>query len=264
MNVRSLAPALGLACVLSGGCATQAVTEPALKPAMPTTGDETQARARARIHTELAASYFQLGNMSVALEEVTAALQSDPSYGPAYNVGGLVYGALKQDTQAEAYFQRALSINSLDSDAHHNYGQFLCERNREQEGIAQFLAAVRNPLYATPDKSYVNAGICARRQGDVVAAEGYFQQALRMRPTHPQALYNLSEIGYEQRDFKTAKKNMDLLVRVVRPNAEALWLAVRIERQLGDAASAASYAQQLRKNFPDSKEARALSAGRFE
>ena len=57
---------------------------------------------------------------------------------------------------------------------------------------------------------------------------------------------------------------MDFLVRVAQPNPEALWLAVRIERKLGDAASAASYAQQLRKNFPNSKEAQALSAGRFE
>ena len=51
-------------------------------------------------------------------------------------------------------------------------------------------------------------------------------------------------------------------MRVVKPNAQALWLGVQIERALGDTASAASYAQQLRKNFPDSKEAQALSRGR--
>ena len=256
-------------CALAAGCAAQPATDTALKPAIPTTGDETQIRHRARIHTELAAGYYSVagndpGRMGIALEEVTEALKIDPNYGPAYNVQGLVYAALKRDEQAEASFKRALSISPLDSDANHNYGQFLCERKREQEGIAHFMAAMRNPLYRTPDKSYVNAGICARRQGNAAEAEGYFQQALLMRPRQPQALFNLSELNYEQSDFKSAKKHMDLLVRIAQPNPEALWLAVRIERKLGDAASAASYAQQLRKNFPNSKEAQALSAGRFE
>lgn len=258
-----------LACMLGAGCATQPAPDEALKPTTPTTGDESQNRVRARIHTELAAGYYSLagndpGRMGIALEEATEALKIDPNYSPAYNVAGLIYAALKRDSQAEASFQRALSINPLDSDANHNYGQFLCDRGREQAGIDHFLAAVRNPLYQTPDKSYVNAGICARRQGNVAEAERYFQQALRIRPRQPQALYNLSELSFERNDYPAAKNHMDLLVRVTPPNAEALWLAVRIERKLGDAASAASYAQQLRKNFPGSKEARALSAGQFE
>ncbi|HXV12048.1 MAG TPA: type IV pilus biogenesis/stability protein PilW [Burkholderiales bacterium] len=258
-----------LACVLAAGCATQPASDPALKPATPTMGDEDQARNRARIHTELAAGYYAVagndpGRMGIALEEVTEALKIDPSYGPAYNVQGLVYASLKRDDQAEASFKRALAINPLDSDANHNYGQFLCERNREQEGIAHFLAATRNPLYRTPDRSLVNAGVCARRQGNIPEAERFFQQALQIRPRQPQALYNLSDLSYGQNNFQAAKKYMDFLVRVAQPNPEALWLAVRIERRLGDAASAASYAQQLRKNFPDSKETKALSAGRFE
>lgn len=264
MTVKSLAPILGLACALAAGCATQPVSEPALKPATSTTGEETQARVRARIHTELAASYYRLGNMSVALEEVIVAVQSDPNYSPAYNIGGLVYAALKQDSQAEANFQRALAVDPRDPDANHNYGYFLCQRGREQEGIRYFMAAVKNPLYRTPENSYVNAGVCARRMGDTEAARGYFRQALQARPDQPQALYNLAQMDYEQQDYAAAKKEIDVLMRVIQPNAEALWLAVRIERRLGDAASAASYAQQLRKNFPDSKEARALSAGQFE
>lgn len=264
MTVKSLAPALGLVCALVAGCATQPASNTELKPRTATTGDESEARVRARIHTELASSYYQLGNMGVALEEVRKALQSDPTYGPAYNAAGLVYGALKQDSQAEASFQRALSINALDSDANNNYGRFLCERKREQESIRYFMAAVQNPLYRTPEGSYVNAGVCARRQGDAAAAAGYFRQALRVRPNQPQALYNLAELEYEGRNYDAAKGHLDLLMRGARPNATTLWLAVRIERRLGDAGSAASYAQQLRKNFPGSKEARALSAGRFE
>lgn len=264
MSIKATMLLLALVCALVAGCATQPAADKELKPATTTTGEESPARRRAGIHTELAASYYQLGNMGVALEEVRTAIKIDPSFGPAYNVGGLVYAKLKQDAQAEASFQRALSINPSDSDASNNYGQFLCERKREGEGIRYFLAAVQNPLYRTPDRAYVNAGICARRMGNAAAAEEYFRDALKLRPGQPQALYNLSEMAYQRNDFEAARSDMNRLMRAVEPNAPALWLAIRVERKLGDAAAAASYAQRLRKNFPDSREARALNAGQFE
>lgn len=256
------------ACVLGAGCTTQPTTDPALQPATSTSGEESQQRTRARIHTELAGGYYAVGQndpgrMAIALEEVTLAQQIDPNYGPAYRIAGLIYASLKQDGPAEANFKRALSINPSDAVTNHDYGQFLCERNRGQEGISYFMAAVKNPLYRTPENSYVNAGACARRMGDEAAAENYFRQALRLRPNQPQALYNLAQMNYERKNYEAAKKQMDTLLRVIKPNAEALWLAFQIAGGLGDAASAASYAQQLRKNFPDSKEARALGSGRL-
>jgi type IV pilus assembly protein PilF len=48
------------------------------------------------------------------------------------------------------------------------------------------------------------------------------------------------------------------------PSAEVLWLGVRVERKLGDRNSEESYALQLRNNFPNSSEARALLAGQYE
>jgi len=253
---------VALAWAAVAGCAGQGSTsDSALKPALPTTGAESADRVRARVHTELAASYFELGNMSVALEEAKEALRSEPNFGPAHNVLGLVYGALKEDRLAEESFQRALRINQFDSDANHNYGQFLCQRGREEEGIRHFLAAVRNPLYQTPERSYVNAGVCARRRGDMATAEEYFQQALKSRPNQPQALYNMADISFARGDFPVARSYLSRLAKVAAPNAEVLWLGVRVERKLGDRNSEASYAMQLRKNFPDSKEARALASG---
>ena len=71
---------------------------------------------------------------------------------------------LRDDKTAEANFQRALPCNALDSDSNNHYGWFLCQRKREQESIKYFLAALRNPLYTTPSKAWINAGICARRK----------------------------------------------------------------------------------------------------
>lgn len=257
--------ALVAACLVLSGCATHPADDSGLKAvSAPTTGDESSDRLRARIHTELAANYFDIGNVAVALEEVKEALRADQNFGPAHNVAALVYTQLKEDRLAEASFQRALSINPADPDAHHNYGNFLCERKQEREAIKHFLAAVRNPLYATPDRSWVNAGLCARRSGDAKSAEGFFQQVLRLRPGQPQALYQLADMSYARGDYGEAKDYLNRLMQAAASTAEALWLGVRVERRLGDRNSEASYALQLRNKFPNSRETRALIAGQYE
>lgn len=255
--------ALLLVLLASAGCATQPA-ESGIKAATSTTGNETDQQLRARVHTDLASGYYEMGNMGVALEEVNQALSADPNYVPAHSIAALVYADLKEDRLAQQSFERALSIDPLDSDANNNYGMFLCQRTREQEAIKYFLTALRNPLYQHPDRSYINAGLCSRRRGETAAAEDYFQRALKLRPNQPQALYQLADIEYARGNLVDAKAYLGRLTRGAAAGAEVLWLGVRVAHKLGDRNSEASYALQLRKNYPDSKEARALSAGRYE
>lgn len=245
------------------GCAVEPVQED-VRPDRDTSGGEADARMRARLHTELAAGYYELGNMNIALEEANIALRADPAYSPAYNVAGLIYALLKEDQRAEQNFLQAIRVSPSDSDAHHNYGWFLCQRNRVPEALKHFQAALRNPLYQTPDRTYVNAGLCARQAGDAAAAEQYFQNALKLRPAQPQALYQAADLAFAKGDFEIAKRYLDRLSRVSQPSAEVLWLGVRVERRMGDRNSEESYAHRLRTNFPESKEARALLAGQYE
>ena len=230
----------------------------------PQSGADTDAQTRTHVHTQLAAAYLELGNYGVALQEAAEALKSDPNFAPALNVLGLVYMELRDDKAAEASFQRALRVSPLDSDTNNNYGWFMCQRKREQESIKYFLAALRNPLYTTPDKSWVNAGICARQAGDLVNAEDYFQKALKVRPAQPQALFQMADLAFRRKNYPEAKSYLMRLQRDATPGAEILWLALRVERGLGDRNAEASLGFQLRRNFPDSREARALMAGQYE
>jgi len=263
VRVLGIAVCLGVVTLLSG-CANTLNDPSDLQPTVNTTGNESDARTRARIHTELAAGYFELGNLGVALEEVRIAEQSDSSYPPIYNVAGLIYAALKDDRRAEENFNRALRLSPADPDINNNYGMYLCQRGREVEGIKRLLAAVQNPLYQNPERSLVNAGMCARRRGDSAAAQDFFLRAVSVRPNQPQALYQLADLSYASANYAGAHAYLRQLVQVAQFNAEVLWLAIRVERRLGNAVGEASYTQQLRKNFPNSKEAAALQAGQFE
>ncbi len=225
--------------------------------------DRTHAQASARIHTELAASYYEREQYVVALQELGAALQADDSYAPAYNVRALVRMVLHEDDKADADFRRSLQLDSSNSGTHNNYGWFLCQRGRAKESIREFQEALKNPLYATPELAYVNLGVCSRKAGLMKDVEGNLQRALILRPGMPEALYGLADWSYDNGDFAGAKSYF-LRFTQVSPelNAEQLWLAVRIERKMHDRNSEASYGLQLRKRFPDSRETQLLMQGK--
>ncbi len=221
-----------------------------------------QANKSAQVHTELAGLYFERAQAGVALEEIEKALQSDPDYAPAYSVRGLVHMSLREDKEAEEDFQKSLRLDKTDSETHNNYGWFLCQRGREKESIPHFMAAVKNPLYETPGRAYLNAGVCSQKAGNIKDAEEFLQKALLVQPSMPQALLAMAELNFANGDYVSAKK---YFARFSEKNdnltAEQLWLAVRIERKVGDRNSESSYGMQLRKRFPDARETQSLIQG---
>lgn len=227
-----------------------------------TTSTDSGNTKSAKVHTELAGLYFERGQYGVALEEIEQALQADRNYAQAYSVRGLVHMALREDAQAEEDFKKSLSLDRNDSDTHNNYGWFLCQRGREKESIPHFMTALKDPLYRTPGRAFLNAGICSRKVGNNKDAEEFLQRALVAQPGMPQALLAMAEMSFASGDYAAAKryfadfsKNSDNLT------AEQLWLAVRIERKIGDRNSAASFGLQLSKRFPGARETELMMRG---
>jgi type IV pilus assembly protein PilF len=133
--------------------------------------------SRARIHTELAALYFQQGSMKTALEELGNAVRIDPQYAPAYSMYGLVFMQLGERTQANDSFQKAITLAPNDPDIRNNYGLFLCESQQYAAGLAQLNLALANPLYGTPARALVTAARCAHDMGNDTLAANYRQRA---------------------------------------------------------------------------------------
>lgn len=245
------------------GCAA-----PAPDPGVDTgqiVGEVGDPRNRARLHTELASLYYSSGNMAVALEELRAATAADSGYAPTYGMYGLVYMNLNDNVRAEESFERALRISPNDADINHNYGWFLCQTKREPQSIKYFLAAIRNPLYPAPWRSYSAAGVCTlKSDAKSKDAEAFFERALRLEPDEPTALLNLGQIRYSQGNVGEARKLVARYNKLVTPSAESLWLGVRIERKLGERLQEQALANQLRRRFPGSPEFLALQRGQYD
>jgi len=231
---------------------------PQAKPADP--------KYRAKIHTELAAAYYQAGSMAVALEEVRIALEADPDYVQAYSVRGLIRTQLKENVKADEDFQRALKIAPKNPDVNNNYGWFLCETGQPRQAIQYFLNAVKDPLYETPEVAYANAGKCALKAGDMDGAQEYLLQALRLsKNSAPETRYQLANVFYLRGNLDESKIYLNEAVKAMdTPTPEALWLGVRLERKLGNKAGEGSYASQLRSRYPTSKEYQSFLRGNFE
>jgi len=220
---------------------------------------QTPPAVRARMHTDLAAGYYERGQMDVALDELNMAVALDLNYAPAYNIYGLVYSVLGEDAKAEQNFQRALDLAPNDSDFHHNWGWYLCQHKREREALAQFDIAVRNPLYRSPEVALVNAGRCAITLGDMRLAESYFRRALVAQPGNALAGYGLALIAYKEARYADARNWMKGVMQSTNPQPEVLYLGMCIERKLGDSQAELSYVSQMRNRFPDAVETKAIT-----
>jgi len=257
-----------LACAAAGCATTTTTTEtPAGGPTAATgviTGKVDDPRNRARVHTELASLYFERGSMGVALEELRIAASADPSYAPAHGMFGLVYMELKEHKLAEQSFQRGLGLAPQDPDLNHNYGWFLCQTQRESEAIKYFMLAVRNPLYSTPGRSFAAAGVCALRKNEIKDAEQYFLRALQIDRDDPASLLQLGQIRYRQGNYEESRQLVTRFNKLVEATPESLWLALRIERKVGERIAEANLAGQLRRRYPGSREYQLLQRGEFD
>ncbi|MGE5318769.1 MAG: type IV pilus biogenesis/stability protein PilW [Hyphomicrobiaceae bacterium] len=250
-----------IAAALLAGCAAQPMDG---SGGSATSEADSQDRERARAFTDLAGAYVARVQYKVALDELRKAIAADSRYGPAYNIYGMIYMDLGEDKLAEENFRHAIDLDRNDSEARNNYGWFLCTRGRYDEGLSQFSAAIRNPLYTQPELAMTNAGLCAEKKGDIALAESNLAKALKLQPDSPNTVLKLAGLHFRQGRLMEAQRLLGRHDELAPPTAESLWLGVRLERKLGDHAQETAYAQQLYKRFPDSNEMQQLLAGHYE
>jgi type IV pilus assembly protein PilF len=264
LRLRDLLP-LAVAVLLLAGCASKEPAPPPREPdpSPPARPQEVSPQKRAELHADLAAGYYERGQMDIALQELDEAVKLDAANPKIYNIYGLVYTVLGENAKAEQNFARALSLAPQDSETRQNWGWYLCTHERVRESLPEFERAVSNPLYKTPEIPLINAGRCSAMIGDTAAAESYFLRALRVAPANEPATYGLALLAYKAGRYEDARRWMKAIRQTNLP-PEALYLGLCVERRLGDRQAEASYTAQLRNRHPDAAETKALATGACE
>lgn len=229
-----------------------------------TESDEPEARKRARIRLELAASYFGQGQTTVALDEIKLSLAADPTYAAAYTLRGLVYSRMNQIPLAEESFRRAQQLNPLDPDVLHHYGLFACDQGRYVQAIDLFQQALNSPVYGGQAKTLMAKGVCQVRAGQFAEAESSLARAYELEAGNPITAYNLAALQYRRGENEKAQFTIRRLNNSDLANAETLWLGIKVERRVGNTEAMRQLAQQLGRRYPDSREWASYQRGAFD
>jgi type IV pilus assembly protein PilF len=251
--------------ILLSGCAGSrpAGVPEAGRSDMVTESDEPAQRRRARLRLELAAGYFEQGQINVALDEIKQSLVTDPSFVDAYNMRGLVYMRLNDAALAEDSFQRALTLNPRDPDVAHNYGVLLCQQARYDNAFKMFAQASGNPTYKGRAKTLMTQGVCQVRAGKPNEAEASLTQSFELDAGNPVTAYNLASLLYDRDELARAQFYIRRLNNSELANAETLWLGIKTERKMNNRDAARQLGDQLKKRFSQSSQAALYDKGAF-
>ena len=206
------------------------------------------------VNTDLGWGYIEQGDYKTAYEKLEKALDFNPKSSSAHNAFAMLNQILKNNDKATEHYEKATSLDPMNSEAANNYGIFLCRNNEEAKSEKYFLRAIKNPLYRTPEYAYTNAALCLLRIKQRDKAISYLSKALAAKSNFPTALVAMARIRFEDQNFKQAKIYLDQYHLVARPSAKSLWLTIRTELALGSNYDVDELAAQLRKDFPHSDE----------
>jgi len=208
----------------------------------------------AEINTRLGIGYMERGQLEVALEKLQIAVLEDPGHVPAHFALALLFERLGDDHNAERHYRAADRLAPDDGGVQNAYGVYLCRQRDFRQADSHFRRAMQDPFYTTPDVALTNAGSCARRAGHEQQAIDYLREALNIDGSNPDALYNLSEIYYQQGDSFRARAFLQRLETQGSTEAATFLLGFQIESDLGNMEEAQRYAVVLERDFPTSPE----------
>jgi type IV pilus assembly protein PilF len=209
----------------------------------------------AAANLNLGVGYLRQGRADAAIDALERAVDLDPRSADAHSALALAYDQFGEPDRAEEHYRRATQLDINNSAVQNSFGVFLCRRNRWSEAERYFERAVSNPRYPTRAAARTNAANCALGAGDLAKAEENFRAALALEPAYPDALSGMLDLAVRNQNYLQARAFVQRSFAAdAQGTARLLWLCAYVERQLGDMAAADNCAQQLRSRFPNSPE----------
>lgn len=216
--------------------------------------------AAASINADLGMGYMRQGDHKMAMEKLLKALAYDPELPKAHYYIAELYKRLGDMEMAKHHYEEAYRLDPKNPTLHNNYGTFLCSIGDYKRADYFLQLAINNKLYEGHLRALENAGVCAYLAKDLNKAEEYLRMALEINPKLPIALYQMTVVQFEQKDYLRARAYLQRFEEIGQLNAEALWMAIRIEYYLGDKEAMQHYVKLLGTQFPASEQWRKYEA----
>ena len=235
-------------------CVTQNFAEE--KPVVERDYSDTQI-ARTRI--SLALGYLQMGNMTQAKYNLEKAKQFSPDLPDVYTAFAHYYETVGEFEQTEEAYLQALSLADDNADTLNNFGVFLCRQGRVDEAETHFMRAIEVPTYVNVSATYENIALCHLKEGNFDKAEKALNRSVLHSPNSASSLLQMAQIQYAKGQYKKSSDYLgrfELATRRFTPQAIAL--AYKVNKKMGNKEVADSYGTMLLKMFPDSQQAQAF------
>ncbi len=217
---------------------------------------EERLQKAAEINAELGIAYLRRGDIEKADLKLQKAYRQN-SESVAVNLGlALLNEKLKYKEKAEKFFLEAVRLEGKEraASAHNNYARFLCAQGRYDQSDQMFKIAFANKLYQQREISYTNAGYCAFLADKHDKAVEYYREALSYNKTYAPALLNMAKLFLLKKQAPLAKAYMDRYNIVGPQTPDAILVAYKIEKSLGNKAESTTLFNMLKENYPDSKQ----------
>ena len=250
-NIKRLL-AIGALTALIVGCS-------ALGPSVDDRDATSKKITAADANIQLGMRFLNDSQVEPAKQKLLAALNVAPKYPPAWYTMAYFYEVTGQSQLANQYYLKAIALSPISGDSLNNYGTFLCHSGKAKESLSYFVKATHDPAYVESGSAFENAGLCALMIPDVNLAKSYFSKAITRNPNQTRSLSQLASINYQQGHYLEAKQYLQVYFLKAAPTPETLLLAVNISRQTDGPQAAQVYAKQLKRQFPNSREAREVN-----
>ncbi len=216
------------------------------------------------IKAQLALAYFQNGDIRNALESIDESTRLNSNSAMAWLIRAQIYQYMQQPSQVEQSFQKAFSTKDLVGETNNNYGWYLCQNNQVAKSINYFDRAIADRTYPQPQTALMNKGICLGDMGRYDEAAQTLQEAIRMSPPNFHfAIKELARIYYKTKNGPLSEQYFSQYAakRGDRLEPDALLLGIRIGQLIRNNDWVYQYSQELKNNYPTSKELQELLSG---
>ncbi len=142
----------------------------------------------AQIHYNIGVCFYRLNQPDKAVIEFEKALQINPDYERAYYANGMALVDLKNFDEAEKDFLKAIRLDENNGETWYDLAFVFYEQRKYDETIIAFRNAIKFKSVAKP-VSYNNLGVIYALQGDFKSAKKQIEIALKLKV--PEAKNNL-------------------------------------------------------------------------